>query len=49
VAAMLGYLFLGITGHMSWSDVLDNWKPIILAYLAVEGGADVIGRVKGEQ
>lgn len=45
---ILGYLLLGLTEQMKWPTVMEGIKALIISYLAVEGGADALERMRPE-
>jgi len=44
VAGIAGFILLGISGSVAWPEALDGIKALILAYLAVEGFGDALGK-----
>ena len=43
----VGYILLGVAGILPWDQVFDGVKILILAYVGVEGIADIAGRARG--
>lgn len=43
---ILGYLLLALTEQMKWPAVMEGIKALIISYLAVEGSADALERMK---
>ncbi len=46
LGALAGYVLLGITGQVEWGEAFDKASYIVMAYIAAEGGADILGRFK---
>lgn len=44
VAGCVGFILLGISGVVGWAQALDGIKTLVLAYLAVEGAGDALGK-----
>lgn len=44
LAGCVGFVLLGISGTVDWPQVLDGIKALVLAYLAVEGAGDALGK-----
>lgn len=40
VAAVLGHMLLGVSGHETWQEVGNNVTMLVAAYLAVQGYVD---------
>lgn len=41
VFSVLGLVCAGAAGQMEWADVIDKATPLVIAYLAAQGIADV--------
>lgn len=44
LAGCVGFVLLGISGAVEWPQALDGIKALVLAYLAVEGAGDALGK-----
>jgi len=46
IGGLVGLLLVGATGQMEWADVFDKLTILIVAYIGIEGGNDILKTIK---
>lgn len=46
LGALVGYILLGFTGQIEWSDAFDKVSYVLMVYIGAEGAADTVKKLR---
>lgn len=42
IGAVVALVLMGVTGQMEWNDVMEKMSYLVLGYISIEGGNDIV-------